>query len=136
VRPAIISGVLLAGYCYARGWTTQQLVLQDGRSYEMLNWDRHLSITVDPGGTTSRDTYFWVRYYSNYRSLDAMTAEAKRIAPQIWQFADSLRYTQMKVEPTYPLLFRHFPILTFSTTVWYTRDSAGTWHEGRAKHGS
>ena len=133
----IIGGVLLVmGYRYSRGWATQRLTFQDGKYYEVLNWDRHLSIGVGPGGFTSRETYFWVRYYSDFRSLDAMQAEARHLAPKIWQSADSLGFTEMKVEPTRPLLFRHFPIVTYSTSVWYRRDTTGTWREERAKHGT
>lgn len=121
--------IVAAAYLYWRGWKTQLLRLPDGRTYDVLNWDRHVSLILEPDGRRSAEHYFWVRYYSDTRDLNAMRREASDIAPFIWHFADSLGYRTLQIDPAYPLLFRHFPIAVFSTPIRFVRDSTGHWQE-------
>ena len=124
-----VVAIVTAAYFYSRGWSTQLLRLPDGRTYDVLNWDRHVSIVIEPDGGRTTEHYFWVRYYSGTRDLDAMRREARDIAPFIGHFADSLGYRTLQLDPAYPLLFRHFPIVVFSTPMRFVRDSTGQWQE-------
>lgn len=121
--------IITAAYLYSLGWKTQLLRLPDGRTYDVLNWDRHVSLIIEADGRQSTEHYFWARYYSDTRDLDAMRREARDIAPVIWDYADSLGYRKVQIDPAYPLLFRHFPIVVFSTPMRFVRDSAGHWQE-------
>jgi hypothetical protein len=121
--------IVTAAYSYSRGWKTQLLRLPDGRTYEVLNWDRHVSLILEPDGRRSAEHNFWMRYYSNAKGIDAMRREARDIAPFICHYADSLGYRTLQIDPAYPLLFRHFPIAVFSTPMRFVRDSAGHWQE-------
>lgn len=44
-------------------------------------------------------------------------------------YFDSLGYRTLQLDPAYPLLFRHFPIVVFSTPMRFVRDSTGQWQE-------
>jgi hypothetical protein len=121
--------IVTAAYLYSRGWRTQLLRLPDGRTYDVLNWDRHTSINVGPDGGRTTEQYFWVRYYSSTRDISAMRREASDIAPFIYHFVDSLGYRTLQIDPAYPLLFRHFPIAVLSTSMRFVRDSTGQWQE-------
>ena len=126
----IALGLALAAYLYSRGWATQDWRLADGRTIQVLNWDRHLSITVDPsGGAPERDSYFWVRYYAESRDRESMLAEARGLAPLLFPTADSLGYMTMQLDPSYPVGSRLFPIAVVSWHVRFKRDSAGKWKE-------
>ena len=127
---AIGAGLVgLGAILYYRGWSTQPLQLRDGRTFQVLNFDRHVSYAVAPDGHTSASRYFWVRYYSSTSDQAAMLAEARTIAPALWPIADSLGFQALVLQPSYPLLFRHFPLAVVSWTLRYEAAPGRGWHE-------
>jgi hypothetical protein len=122
-------GIIVLGVLYYRGWSTQPLNLRDGRSFDVLNYDRHTSYMLSPDGARHTEHYFWVRYYANTTGLDSVRAEARLLAPVLFPIADSLGYSRLKLEPSRPLFLRQFPLAVFSLTLEFARDSGGPWHE-------
>ena len=118
----VIALTAAAFLLYSRGWSTQRLDLPDGRTYDVLNWDRHTSITIESDGRRTSEEYFWVRYYTNSRDFEAMRTDARALAPALTRFADTLGLKKMKVEATHPLLWRHFPIVVYSAWIRLVRD--------------
>src|SRR5262245_51832256 len=102
--------LFVAAALYARAWSTQSLVLRDGRTFAVLNFDRHVTIQIGPDGSREAEHYFWVRYYSHSRSTDGMLEEARALAPVLSPMADSLGYTLMQLSPSRPLLSQTFPL--------------------------
>jgi hypothetical protein len=130
-RWVVVALVILLGVLYSRGWSTQPLTLSDGRSFEVLNFDRHISYLVDRDGSRTTEHSFYVRYYSDAEGMDAMGAEARDLAPSLFPIAERLGYSILKLQAARPLLFRHFPLVIFSTNLRFVRDSAGAWREER-----
>lgn len=107
----------------------QALVLADGRRYEVLQWDRNLSIMIDPhSGTRTTEHRFLVAYYSDSAGAGARL-EARTLAPLISRFADTLGVSIMVIKPTRPIFTRAFPLARRSWEVRYERDSTGKWTE-------
>ena len=126
---AVVALVLGFGTLYYRGWSTQPLTLTDGRRFDVLNFDRHVSYTLSADGTRHTEHSFWVRYYANTADLDSLQAEARHLAPVLFPIADSLGYSHLKLEPSRPVFLRHFPLAVFSFTLNFVRDSSGVWRE-------
>ena len=128
--PWVIVAVALGlGVLYGRGWTTQPLILADGRRFEVLNFDRHLSILVHPDGSRSSERMLWVRYWSEGTDRASMQAEARSIAPALYPLAERLGYSTVKMDPSRPVLVRRFPLALTSVMVRFDRDSSGAWRE-------
>ena len=119
----------LAAVLYYRGWSTQPLELADGRTFQVLNFDRHVSYMLERSGQTTTDRYFWVRYYSSSSDQTTMLAEARTLAPALWPIADSLGFQALVLQPSYPVLFRHFPLAVVSWALRYESTSGRGWHE-------
>jgi hypothetical protein len=126
----ILCAVGLAMYLYARAWSTHAWRLADGRSFQVLNWDRDLSIALDPAGAkVGTDSYFWVRYYASSRNRDSMLVEARGLAPLLYPIADSLGFQSLHLDPSYPVGSRTFPLAVISWHLRFKRDRAGRWKE-------
>jgi hypothetical protein len=131
VGAALIATVALLLHLYSAGWSTQRLTLRDGRSYDVLNWDRHISYSVAPDGRRSAEQYFWVRYYSRFRQPAQMLQEARGLLLVVSPVAESAGYAMVKIEPSYPSLSERFPVAVHSWSVTFARDSVGLWREVR-----
>jgi hypothetical protein len=129
LRWALATLALVFGTLYYRGWSTQPLTLRDGRRFDVLNFDRHVSYTLSANGTRHTEHSFWVRYYANTTDLDSLRAEARHLAPALFPIADSLGYAHLKLEPSRPVFLRHFPLAVLSLTMDFVRDSSGAWQE-------
>lgn len=114
---------------HARGWATQPLQLTDGRVFQVLNFDRHVSVTLSPDGTRETEHMFWVRYYANTKDAEGMLAEAKSLAPTLFPIADSLGYSILRLTPSKPIFTRLLPLGVISREVRFERDSTGAWSE-------
>ena len=123
-----LAAVVLA-VIHSRGWATQPLVLADGRVFDVLNFDRHLSVMFSPNGARTTEEMFWVRYYATSSDPDAMLEEARRLAPALFPISDSLGLRILRLSPSRPILIRLFPLGVFSREVRFQKDSTGTWLE-------
>ena len=124
----MIAAIAIAA-AHSVGWSTQPLTLTDGRTFAVLNFDRHTSIVLKTNGQRLVEHYFWVRYWASSRNRDSMFQEARALAPALYGVADSLGYTLMELSPSQPLLFRLLPLGAVSLHIRFTRDTTGTWHE-------
>ena len=125
----LAAGVVALAFLYSRGWATQPLVLADGRRFDVLNFDRHLSIVVQPDGSRTSERMLWVRYWSDADEFAAMRAEARSIAPALFPVAERLGYSTVKLDPSRPVLARRFPLALTSVAVRFDRDARGAWQE-------
>jgi hypothetical protein len=126
----LVALVVVAGIAWFLYTPRQVLKLGNGRRYELLQWDRNLSVTINPrSGTQTSEQRFLVVYYSDSTGLEPMRREARAMAPFITQFADTLGVNVMVIRPTTPILTRAFPLARRSWQVRYERDSAGVWTE-------
>jgi hypothetical protein len=125
--PVLVALALLA-FLYYRGWSTELLSFSDGRSFDVLNYDRHVSYTILRDGSRTSERMFWVRYYSNVDG-EASLDEARQLAPNLFPVAESLGYTILRLDPSHPLFRRHFPLAVLSYRLRFERDTSGHWHE-------
>lgn len=125
------AGLLILCVLHVRGWSTQPLTLADGRRFDVLNFDRHVSYGLQSDGRRTERRYFWVRYYATSSDSEAMLAEARSLAPALYPIADSLGFELMQLSPSHPILVRWFPLGVVSTNIEFARDSSGAWSEVR-----
>jgi hypothetical protein len=124
-----LAAMLVLGTLYSRAWSSEPLALADGRAFDVLNFNRHVSYIVELDGSRRTEHLFWVRYWANTEGTDAMRVEARQLAPALFPIAEQLGYGILKLEPADPLLLRRFPLVIWSTPLRYERDSTGTWRE-------
>lgn len=133
LRSIPILCVLALLIAYYRSWSTEPMVLPNGQEFAVLKFDRHTSYVVASDGATAKDEFLWVRYYANGPDASRDTLEARALAPEIYRLADSLQLATIELQPTRPLLARHFPLIVSSWMLRFTRDSSGNWGEVSAK---
>ena len=128
LRFLVLAAAVLAAL-HSRGWATQPLVLADGRTFDVLNFDRHTSIMLSMDGTRETEEMLWVRYYASSSDADAMVAEAKTLAPALFPIADRLGLDILRLSPSRPIFVELLPFGVFSSDVRFERNSAGVWRE-------
>lgn len=122
--------VVVVAIVHSRLWATQPLRLPDGRSFAVLDFEPHTSVSLAPDGTQTTEEMFWVRYYANYpEDSAAVIAEARNLAPALYAIADGLYLDIMRLSPSRPIFVRAFPLGVASRELRFERDSLGGWYE-------
>src|SRR5262249_25570582 len=90
-RSRLWTGVGFVLLAFSQHRSTQPMVIagDGGGMYKLLAYEKHLFYWVDLHGRRGVDTSFRVIYYSHRSDRAGMLAEARRIAPALFPFADS-----------------------------------------------
>ena len=94
---------------------------------EVITYNQHRSIVYDvPRKARHDETVLLLKYYTR-GNYEAAVFEAERVASTLFDTADTLNVDLVRLMPSDPLLLRNVPLVTFSWTVDFRRDSVGAW---------
>jgi hypothetical protein len=124
----------MAGFAYWQYTPRRDVVLPDGRHLDVVSVQRIVSLVAPTRERVDNQNRLVVRYWSDKQGVEQMGVEARDVEALFYPVAAANHVDVLLVRPSRPVLSRTFPVITISRNVFFSRDSAGVWHELHPGH--